>query len=287
MTVDGDRFLCICADDFGMSEGVNAAVLALLGRSRICAASCMVLRGAWAAGSRALRAIDPSHGAEFGLHLEVGRPPSDSPAEPPLRNLLAASYLGLLRPGAVRDDVREQLARFEDALGRPPAFVDGHRHVHQLPVVREVLVEEIASRYGTAAAPWIRSTAPATHGGWTPTKADAIFALGGRRMIALAAEHRIPVSRRLLGVYGFDGSLEAYRERLADWIGNCRSGDVLLCHPALDRVPGDRIAAARQREYAALEALDFPVRTKRGSVFLRPLSLQPLAAAGPECSPLP
>jgi predicted glycoside hydrolase/deacetylase ChbG (UPF0249 family) len=280
MNAAGDRFLCICADDFGMSEGINAAVLALLSEGRICAASCMVLRGAWPWGAGALHRF-PADGAEFGLHLELSRPPSDSLAEPSLRGLLTASYLGLLRPGTVRAEIREQLARFEDALGRPPAFVDGHRHVHQLPVVREVLLEELASRYGVA-APWIRSTAPSAARGWLPTKADVIFALGGRRLVALAAQQRIPTSRGLLGVYDFGGSMAAYRERLAGWIGACRNGDVLMCHPALDRAPGDPIAAARQREYAALAMLEFPVRTEAGSVFLRPLSRQPLFAAGPD-----
>ena len=283
MTAEGDRFLCICADDFGMSEGINAAVLALLSEGRICAASCMVLRSAWPWGAGALHRL-PADGVEFGLHLEINRPPSDSPAEPSLGGLLAASYLRLLRPGAVQAEIREQLARFEDALGRPPAFVDGHRHVHQLPVVREVLLEELASRYGTA-APWIRSTAPGAARRRMPTKADAIFALGGRRMAALAAQHRIPTSRGLLGIYDFRGTLAAYRKRLAGWIAACRTGDVLMCHPAIDRAPGDPIAAARQREYAALGMLDFPVRTEAGAVFLRPFSRQPLFAAGSGINP--
>jgi predicted glycoside hydrolase/deacetylase ChbG (UPF0249 family) len=53
------------------------------------------------------------------------------------------------------------LNRFEDAMGRAPAFIDGHRHVHQFPVVRALLVEEIARRYPVS-PPWVRATAP----GW-------------------------------------------------------------------------------------------------------------------------
>ena len=273
MSACGDRFLCICADDFGMSEGINAAVLDLVARAAICAASCMVLRGAWTSGAAALREIDPTAN-DIGLHLELNRPPSDSPAEPALRGLIAASYLGLLRPGAVRVQIREQLARFEDGMGRPPDFVDGHRHVHQLPVVREALVEEMAARYGIA-APWIRSTAPAAARPFPRTKADVVFALGGRRLRALAAERGIATSRALLGVYGFDGGAEAYRHRLRQWIATCRSGDVLLCHPSLGDaawVPHD---AARRHEYAVLRTLAFPMEADAGRVLLRPLSRQP------------
>ena len=269
----GDRFLCICADDFGMSEGINAAVLDLVVRGAICAASCMVLRGAWASGAAEARQVDPAV-ADLGLHLELNRPPSDSPSEPALSGLIAAGYLGLLRPGAVRAQIREQLARFEDAMGRPPAFVDGHRHVHQLPVVREALVEELAVRYGIA-APWLRNTAPAAPRLFPRTKADVIFALGGRRLRALAAERGIATSRALLGVYGFDGGAEAYRHRLQQWIATCRSGDVLLCHPSLGDaapVPHD---AARRHEYAVLRTLAFPAETDAGRVLLRPFSRQP------------
>ncbi|GAA4330471.1 hypothetical protein GCM10023165_04220 [Variovorax defluvii] len=277
MTAGRDRFLCICADDFGMSAGINAAVLELIAGGRICAASCMVLRGAWTAGAVALRRVDPAV-ADLGLHLELGRPPSDSPREPPLSSLVAASYLGLLRPGTVRADIREQLARFEDALGRPPAFVDGHRHVHQLPVVRDVLVEEIAFRYGVA-APWLRSTAPAAPRALLPTKADLIFALGGCRLVSLAAARGIRISRALLGVYGFDSDARSYRQHLAQWISACRSGDVLLCHPACDLAPGVPHGIARLHEYRALGGLSFPIEAQGGDIVLRPLSRQPLLAA--------
>lgn len=268
----GDRFLCICADDFGMSEGINTAVLGLVARSAICAASCMVLRGAWATGAAALREIDPAT-ADMGLHLELNRPPSDSLPEPALRGLIVASYLGLLRPGMVRAQIREQLARFEDGMGRPPAFVDGHRHVHQLPVVREALVEEMAARYGIA-APWIRSTAPAATRSFPRTKADVVFALGGRRLRALAAERGIATSRALLGVYGFDGGAEAYRHRLRQWIATCRSGDVLLCHPSVGDAAPIPHDAARRHEYAVLRTLAFPMETDAGRVLLRPFSRQ-------------
>ncbi|OUL99289.1 ChbG/HpnK family deacetylase [Variovorax sp. JS1663] len=273
MNAVGDRFLCICADDFGMSEGINAAVLDLVARAAICAASCMVLRGAWATGAADLREIDAT-AADIGLHLDLNRAPSDSPAEPALRGLIAASYLGLLRPDMIRAQIREQLARFEDAMGRSPAFVDGHRHVHQLPVVREALVEEMAARYGIA-APWIRSTAPAAVRSFPRTKADVVFALGGRRLRALAAERGITTSRALLGVYGFDGGAEAYRHRLQQWITACRSGDVLLCHPSLGDAAPVAHDAARRHEYAVLRTLAFPMKTDAGTVLLRPLSRQP------------
>ncbi len=40
-----------------------------------------------------------------------------------------------------------QLDLFEAALGYPPDHIDGHQHVHALPVVRQALIDVVARRY--------------------------------------------------------------------------------------------------------------------------------------------
>ncbi|CAN7758762.1 MULTISPECIES: ChbG/HpnK family deacetylase [unclassified Variovorax] len=270
MTEHAPRYLCICADDFGMTEGINSAVLELAGRHKISAISCMVRRDAWAVGLRGLRGIEPSC-TEVGLHLDLSPPPEGRQSEPGLGGLIVRSHLRLLRPSAVRAEIRDQLARFEDGLGRRPAFVDGHRHVHQLPVVSDVLTEEIARRYGTE-APWVRSTAPPAPRRLAKTKADIVFALGGARLLELAARRGIPTSRALLGIYDFTGTSDVYRGRLRQWIDCCRTGDVLVCHPSLGDAPWVPAGPARRNEYAVLSAIAFPMMTAAGVVFLRPLS---------------
>lgn len=264
------RRLCICIDDFGMSQGINGAVFDLAERGKISATGCMVHRSAWAAGLIGLRRIDSTR-VDVGLHLDLTRPLRGTLSEPGLSGLIARSYLGLLRPALVRADIRDQLARFEDGVGRPPAFVDGHRHVHQFPVVRETLLEEIANRYPDA-KPWIRSTAPPKPRRIAGTKADIIFLLGGAKLLEVAARYRIPTSHALLGVYGFTGSADAYRQRLHSWVGACRTGDVLMCHPSIGDTPSDPINAARRNEYAVLGSATFPMQTQDGPVYLEPLS---------------
>jgi predicted glycoside hydrolase/deacetylase ChbG (UPF0249 family) len=269
-TAPGDRHLCICADDFGLSAGINAAVLDLAERGRISATGCMVGRPAWEAGRRRLRAL-PSTQLEVGLHLDLSPPRPGRTREPSLAPLIVRAWLGLLHPERVRAAIGAQLSRFEDGLGRPPAFVDGHRHVHQFAVVRDLLIEEIARRYG-AAAPWIRSTAPPAPRWRAGPKAHVVAALGNAGLLERAARHGIPASRGLLGVYGFDGSAADYRRRLWQWIAACRTGDVLMCHPSADDEPGDPIALARRHEYAVLGSTVFPMQTRAGAVFLAPLS---------------
>ncbi|HET7867524.1 MAG TPA: ChbG/HpnK family deacetylase, partial [Burkholderiaceae bacterium] len=149
------RTICIAADDFGLHGGINAAVLHLAAMGRVQAIGCMVGAPAWAAGAPNLRALDP-HRVDLGLHLDL----CEHPMRPPgrrLDTLLAAGLLRQLDRHALRAEIRAQLDTFEQTLGRPPAFIDGHRHVHQLPGVREELLDELAQRRGPL-QPWLRCT---------------------------------------------------------------------------------------------------------------------------------
>ncbi|CAN5750177.1 hypothetical protein BH11PSE13_BH11PSE13_05600 [soil metagenome] len=253
-----ERFLCICADDFGLSEGIDAAALELADRGKISAIGCMVRREFWHTGSRELRHLDADH-VDVGLHLDLDFPSTPGAPDGSLASLIALAYSGLLKGARLRDEIRFQLSSFEDRMGRPPAFVDGHRHVHQLPGVRDLLVAEMSMRYRHA-PPWLRNTSP-TELRWLPRsgtgvtidlkshlKAHVIHALGGSELQRIATEHAIPMSRSLLGVYTFPGNEIDYRAAFAQWFANCRSGDVLMCHPSLG---GMRLRRTTNRDDAS------------------------------------
>jgi predicted glycoside hydrolase/deacetylase ChbG (UPF0249 family) len=72
-------------------------------------------------------------GIDLGLHLTLTGQRS-------LPRLALAACLGRLDAGAVAIALRDQLDAFLAAFGRPPDFIDGHQHVHLLPVVRGQVV---------------------------------------------------------------------------------------------------------------------------------------------------
>jgi predicted glycoside hydrolase/deacetylase ChbG (UPF0249 family) len=51
------------------------------------------------------------------------------------------AWTGKLSRAAVADEMAAQAEAFEKFLGRLPAYVDAHHHAHQLPIIREALVE--------------------------------------------------------------------------------------------------------------------------------------------------
>lgn len=254
------KTLVVCVDDFGYDGQVDDSILALARQGRVSATSVLVDAPRWPADAAALASLGDR--LDVGLHLNLSESFAAGPRQLEWRSLVLRAYLGGLRREAMRREIARQLDAFEAGFGRAPDFVDGHRHVHQLPVVREALIEELAARYSGPRKPWLRRTTPA-HDACASTgerfKAWVIGALGAGGLSRLARGAGFPQNRHLLGVYGFAGSRAEHEARLARWLAAAGEGDVLMCHTAL---PGgvnaaDPIASARVVEHEVLASPDF------------------------------
>lgn len=270
------RRVCLCVDDFGLHPAINQAVLALVDRGRIGATSAMVDGVAWAEGAAALRQV-PAAMLDVGLHLDLTEPQTRPGLLPrrPLRQLILASYGARLDGRLLRREIARQLDAFESTLRRPPAYVDGHQHVHQLPQVRDALLEVLAMHYAPGERPWLRHTQPlATPSGGVGNrfKAWVIAALGSVPLQAMARRQGFPMSHALAGVYDFSGGVDAYQRLLRDWLVHAEAGDVLMCHPAVDAVPADPIATARVVEFHVLASDWMGELLSRERIRLAPLS---------------
>lgn len=249
--------IAVCIDDVGLHPGVTEAALTLCRAGRVSALACMSEAPSWRDAAAWL--VPTQHGqVDFGLHLTFTEPWSGSRIKRPLRALVAAAYARVLDRDTVRNDIRRQLDAFEDAVGAMPDFVDGHQHVHQLPVIRNVLVEELSARYA-GQKPWIRHTgAPRRARWWAPASRDelkerVIAALGAGPLRSLAHDGGFKQNSHLLGVYGFNGSAGDYFAHWGRWCAQAADGDLLMCHPAAhDSDADDPIASARAVEYRVM-----------------------------------
>lgn len=261
--------IAICIDDYGLHPAVDEAVLALVAKGRVTATSCMVGAPAWQYDAARLKEQFDAGRVDAGLHLDLIEYPIEGSLRQPVGAWMRDSLLRRVDRRAVHAEIRAQLDAFEATMGRAPSHVDGHQHVHQFPVVRDLLVQELVRRYGKAKLPWLRRTRGA--GRWR-FKGRVIEAMGNRPLERLAREHRIAQNRSLLGVYDFRGGSERFRVLLAQWLHEALDGDLLMCHVATGIVPGDEIAQARVDEYAVFARDSFDELLREAGVDAMPMT---------------
>ena len=174
------KHVIVCGDDFGMNADIDEAMISLAGLGRMSAVSCLTLGPTFQANAARLAMRD----IDLGLHLNLTEALSDgAETMPPLSRLIMRAYAGRLDAAWVDAQLERQFDAFEAAFGRMPDYVDGHQHVHQLPVVRQRLLALLKRRYG-GRMPWLRQTAPGMLSGIPlkeTFKAHVIGALGAPR----------------------------------------------------------------------------------------------------------
>jgi predicted glycoside hydrolase/deacetylase ChbG (UPF0249 family) len=251
------RVLCLCADDFGLSAGISRAIVRLAQTGRLQATSCLANAPQWRA-SAALLADLPGD-VDVGLHFNLteGEPSSAElrrvwPSLPPLPQLIVRAHLGRLPRAAIAFEFAAQWTAFHDAVGRAPAFVDGHQHVHHLPIVRDAWLDTLEPSRGPA----VRNTGRVLGPGHA-VKRWLIERTGGRTLGRRLAQRGIAHNAALLGVYDF-GSTD-YRSLMQGWLKTVPpEGALLFCHPGdADASVADAIAPARPREAAYLASAGF------------------------------
>lgn len=265
------RQIGICADDFGMGAGIDAGILELARAGRLSAVSCLT-QGPTLNQSAAALAQLP---VDIGVHLNFTESFSGNQFSLPLARLIAACYARQLPRHLLVATIRRQLDAFESNFGRAPDFIDGHQHVHQLPTIREPLLEGLRQRYPGRRI-WVRSTcaAPDVGAKWRQRcKARLIALLGARAMRRLTTAAGLSMNRCLLGIYDFSASAEQYRQLLLSWFAAAGDRDLLMCHPASALLAGDPIGRQRLREFSVLGDDRFPAWLERQGLSICRLSI--------------
>lgn len=262
--------IAICVDDYGLHRGVNDAAIALARAGRVSAISVMVGGPAWAEGAPALRALGPES-VDVGLHLDLTEHSLSGGERRPLWHWVAGAALRPRVRRAVRREIEGQLDAFVAAMGRLPAYVDGHRHVHQMPGVRDELLAALGERSGTARI-WLRNVQPAASVPWCGGKPWLLAALGAGGLRRRAARGGWLQNAHLLGVYDFAADRPRYLALAARWLRAARACDLWMCHPAITAAVDDPIAAARLAEYQVLAGPELGALLHEAQVQVVPLS---------------
>src|SRR5579863_4181348 len=256
MSVSGRRRIILCADDYGISRAVSAAIRDLIARRRINATSVMVVAPSFSkAEADALCEAAADHAA-IGLHLTLTAPfrpltggfaPLRDGAFLPLSAMAGRGLGRMLTPARLEAEIAAQIAAFRAAFGRVPDYIDGHQHIHVFPQIGEALVH-----VARQAAPdaWLRQCGRAVRHSLEP-KGLILDALSKRfRGLAVrAGRHTNPA---FAGTYTFSADAD-YTKLFPEFLDGLPEGGLVMCHPGkidaeLARL--DPLTDLREREYA-------------------------------------
>jgi predicted glycoside hydrolase/deacetylase ChbG (UPF0249 family) len=269
----------LCADDYGMNAGISGGIRELLGARRLSATSCMTLSPHWREEGAILRQAGLP--GEVGVHLTLtdGMKPLTAMRNlapdgklPPVGQLLIRALRRDIDREEIRREFEAQLACFQDVMGRPPDHWDGHHHVHQLPIVREVVLELAMERLPDA-RPKVRycDEPLASLGGRSPALLRAaVISLLGRDFARRGRALGLVGNKGFRGVRNFtvEEDVPAMFEKFPS---DVQPGLMIMCHPGQpDARDGhdDSIAPARIAEYRFLSSEAFPAVLARAGVVI-------------------
>ena len=267
-----ERSLILCADDFGLSDGVSATIAELAWMKRLSAISCMAVLDGWPRQARRLKGL--GRDVAVGLHLvltdeqPLGVAPRLAPdgRMPGADPLTAQALLGRAPLMEIGAEINRQFDAFEAERGAPPDFVDGHQHVHMLPGVRTIVIDVMRRR---APGAWIRDcsdTVKAILSRPFPVRAarSALLSSGLRQMAERAG---VRTNLSFAGYYDFRAD---YASLFPSLLRNASAAHLVMCHPGSGRACDDRIADARIREADLLRSRAFEEALERARLSLTP-----------------
>ncbi len=262
------RRIWLCADDYGISPGVNAAIRELISRERINATSVMV--GAPHFESDEVAALDTLNSgkkrAALGLHVALTGPfkPVSEGFTPlrdgqflPLDDMLRSAVSRRLQTELLVIEIASQLRTFIDAFGRPPDFLDGHQHVHLFPQVRDAFLRVVAEGAPEA---WVRQCG----------RARPVRRLHDRKALTLdilsvafrrkARQLGIPFNPAFAGTYSFNAKAN-FTKLFPRFLSGLPDSGLVMCHPGFvdaELKALDSLTTLREHEFAFFNSEAFP-----------------------------
>lgn len=258
------RRIWLCADDYGMAPGINAAIRKLIQRGRLNATSIMTaahyVHGDEASDLALLNA-GPKR-ALLGLHVTLTAPfkplterfaPLHGEAFPTNLQMLRLGMRRKLDRDALVREIGAQIDRYVEIFGRAPDYLDGHQHVHLFPVVRDAFLQ--VAKHKTPHA-WVRQCGR-PRGAKPAHDVKGLFLdLLSVRMRSKARRLGVAFNPAFNGAYQF-GPKADFSRLFPRFLKGLPDGGLIMCHPgfvdaALKSL--DSLTDLREREYAYLDS---------------------------------
>jgi predicted glycoside hydrolase/deacetylase ChbG (UPF0249 family) len=262
------KSIILCADDYGQTTAISQAIIQLIQKNRLTATSCLTTSPHWKEHGMWLKEFD--FNGDIGLHFNLteGEPLSQMMKTIvqgkflSLSKLVIQAYLRKLDFNAILAELNAQIDEFVAIMGRMPDYIDGHQHVHQLPIIRDAVFKVFEDRFRIYPGSYIRCVSdPKT---FLCLKNDAyikrslIQLLGASAFKMQLLKRKIPHNASFSGIYNFKNS-KNYKETFNAFLDQITDNGLIMCHPGLEtEEPNkDEIYSSRPDEYQYLISADF------------------------------
>lgn len=278
----------LTADDYALTDGVSAAIEALAERRLLSATGGMVTTPHWPRHAPRLAALRDRIATGLHFNLTLGAPlgllPRLAPDGrlPAIGPLTAAAVSRRLDADEIEAEATRQLDAFEQHLGHPPDYLDGHQHVHALPIVRDGVLAAIARRRWPKPL-LIRDPAMRLSGLPAAGLKAAILSGLSTGFARRASAAGLVVNDSFAGVTDFEPERAA--ADLSRSLDNPGRLHIAMCHPGFpdaELASLDPVTTRRRTEYEALLAMPglsdriwHPVRAAGGGMIDWPGELAP------------
>jgi len=230
------KSIVLCADDYGQDELISKGIVELIQKGRLTATSCLTTSVNWKEEALWLQPLREQ--ADIGLHFNLTEGLALSAA---YSNTYGEAFFGLpelmqrcvlrrLDPAVVAAECEAQLDRFVDCIGFLPDFMDGHQHVHQFPLIRDVFIATYEKRLRDSGA-YIRlvDQKMKVTDIFNPKKI-VIQGMGASGFKKRLMAKKIPHNPTFSGVYGLTQAAK-YATIFPVFLTEVGQAGLVMCHP--------------------------------------------------------
>lgn len=235
-----NKKIVLCADDYGQNLAISRGIIELIQKNRISAVSCLVNYEDFGFYADQIKPFIDK--IDVGLHFDLGN------SEHKLIALLIKSKLHLVKRTEIEIEFNQQLNRFISLVGKQPDFIDGHRHIHQFPVICDAIFNVCEKRLDEK--PYIRYVNYKSINDLPTAKFKSLLIKGCTdfRFEQKLIELNIPYNKSFSGIYGFNAS-DKYNLLFPKFLAHIEDNGIIMCHPSLlSNDPHDPIAKSRYDE---------------------------------------
>ena len=263
----------LIADDFGITEGVSEAIVELLKAKKISGASAICTLPNWSQLAFDLAKFREQRDIGLHLNLTLGSPissmPCLAPTEqfPPLPVLISKVLTGRICTLEICKEIFYQITAYANAIGELPTFIDGHQHVHALPIIRNALFDSM-KKISPNWRPWLRNPSEplsAIISRGEEVRKSIIISTLSYGFKPLADAQGYPTNDSFAGVSGFDPNRNL-NDTFSRYLKRPSRRHLVMCHPGFSdnqlRVI-DPVVEMRDIEFKFLNGPEFSLILER------------------------